>query len=127
MLFYGKRCYIRELNQTYNKYIQEYFISFIETFQLNIPPIVFNSEDWGGKNYDGEVPEEIITFLQKSRYSKILIQNMAYDFGDTEVHPIVMISSDDYDGFKWTLTTFIKDVVYNLLPEDYYDYPLTFD
>jgi hypothetical protein len=99
-------------------------MSLIETFRHNIPLIVFNSEDWGGKSYDNEVAEEIITFLRESRYSKVLIQNLAYDFGNTGVHPIVMVSSDNYGGFKGTLTTFIKDVVYDLLPEDYYEHPL---
>ena len=99
-------------------------MSLIEVSQLDVPLIVFNSKDWGGKSNDDEVAEEIIAFLKKSRYSKVIIQNLEYDFGDTGVHPIVMINSDDYGGFKGTLTTFIKDVVYDLLPEDYYEHPL---
>ena len=100
-------------------------MSLIKVSQLDVPLIVFNSEDWGGKSYDDEVAEEIITFLKESQYSKVLIQNLEYDFGDTGVHPIVMVSSGDFGGFKGTLTTFIKDVIYDLLPEDYYEHPLT--
>ena len=100
-------------------------MSFIKVSQLDVPLIVFNSKDWGGKSYDNEVAKEIISFLKESQYSKVLIQNLEYDFGDTGVHPIVTISSGDYGGFKGTLTTFIKDVIYDLLPEDYYEHPLT--
>ena len=45
---------------------KEYFMSLIKVSQLDVPLIVFNSEDWGGKSYDGEVAEEIIKFLKKS-------------------------------------------------------------
>jgi hypothetical protein len=40
-------------------------------------------------------------------------------------HPITAVKSGDFGGFKGTLTTFIKDVVYDLLPEEYYEHPIT--
>jgi hypothetical protein len=41
----------------------------------------------------------------------------AYEFGDTEVNPIISINTDDYGGLNGTLSTFIEDVIYDLLPE----------
>jgi hypothetical protein len=64
-------------------------MSLIEVSQLNVPLIVFNSEDWGGKSYTGEVAEEIIKFFKKSKNKIIIIQNKAYSFGGTEVPFII--------------------------------------
>jgi hypothetical protein len=93
-------------------------MALIEVSQINVPHIVFNSKDWDENNDDGDVAEEIIKFLKENKHKNILIQNKAYSLGDTGIQPIVMVSKDDYGGFKGTLSTFIKDIIYDLIPED---------
>jgi len=93
-------------------------MSIIEVSKLDVPLITYNSDDWGDNIDDGDVAEEVINFLKENDYKTILIQNTAYSFGCTEIQPIVMVNSDDFGGFNGTLSTFIKDIVCDLIPEE---------
>jgi hypothetical protein len=94
-------------------------MSLINISQLDVPLITFNSDEWKKKKVDdGDIAEEIIKYLKDSKAKKILIQNKAYSFGDTEVPSLIMVNSTDFGGFKGTLDTFIKDIIYDLIPED---------
>jgi len=47
-------------------------MSLITTFQANIPLIVFNSDNWNGKDNHIAVSEEILEFFRGSVQTKIL-------------------------------------------------------
>jgi hypothetical protein len=93
-------------------------MSLLEISEITVPVISFNTEDWNENINDGDIADEIIKYLKDSKAKKILIQNKAYSFGDTEVPPLIMVNSSDFGGFKGTLDTFIKDIIYDLIPED---------
>jgi hypothetical protein len=92
-------------------------MSLVQVSQLNIPLIAFNSDDWGDEYDDDDIAEEIIKIFKNGKYKSILIQNKAYSFGDTEVPPIIKVNSNDFGGFKGTLSDFIKDIIYDLIQE----------
>jgi len=90
----------------------------IEVIKLDVPLIVFNSDDWDENQDEINVAEEIINYINENKTCKIiLLQNKAYEFGDTGANPILSINTSDYGGLNGTLSTFIEDVIYDLLPE----------
>jgi len=97
---------------------QGVIMSLIEVTKLSIPLIIFNSEEWDENQDETTVAQEIINYIKENHNCKIiLLQNKAYEFGDTGLNPILSINTDDFRGLKGTLPTFIEDVIYDLLPE----------
>jgi hypothetical protein len=84
------------------------------------PHIIFDSEEWKDNNEYDDVAVEIIEFIKKHEnvHEYFLIQNKSYCFGDTMSPPIIMVNRGDFGGLKGTLKTYIKDIVYDLIPED---------
>jgi hypothetical protein len=93
-------------------------MSIIEVTKLDLPLIIFNSEEWDENHDESDVAQEIINYIKENNTCKrILIQNISYEFGDTGVNLIISINTDDYGGLKGTLSTFIEDVIFDLIPE----------
>lgn len=93
-------------------------MSLIEVSKLDVPLIIFNSEEWDKKKDETDVAQEIINYIKANQSCKqILVQNKAYVFGDTGVNLILSFNTGDYGGLNGTLQTFIEDIIYDLLPE----------
>jgi hypothetical protein len=92
-------------------------MSLIEVSKLEVPLIVFNSNDCGKKYDVDDIAEEINKYIKEGKHKEVLIQNKAYTFGDTEVQSIIMVNSNDFGGYEGSLSSFIKDIIYDLLPE----------
>jgi len=56
-------------------------MSLIEVSQLDVPLIVFNSNDWSNTIDDGDVAEEIIKFLKE-------IKNKKFSY---KIEPILLV------------------------------------
>ena len=84
------------------------------------PHIIFASDDWKNNEEYDDVAEEIIKFIKNNEdvYRYILIENKSYWFGTTESPPIIMVDTHLFGGLKGTLKTYIKDIVYDLIPEN---------
>jgi len=91
----------------------------ITIFETDAPILVFDSENWKNNEEYDDVAVEIINFIKKNDkdYNVFLIQNKSYYFGDTESNPIIMVHKNDFGGFSGTLELYIKDIVYDLIPE----------
>jgi hypothetical protein len=85
----------------------------------SMPLITFNSDKWESTDEYIDVANEIIIFMKEHNYEAVLIQNTSFYFGDMQVHPLIMINNDDFGGFKGALDLHIKDVILELLPDNY--------
>jgi hypothetical protein len=77
--------------------------------------IIFDSSKWKNNEEYADVADEIIAFTKKYKPKSLLIQNTAYSFGDTESSPIILVHDGD---FKNTFDLFIKDIIYDLIPDE---------
>ena len=86
---------------------------------MDAPLIVFDSGNWNNNEEYDDVAVEIINYIKKNGkdHNTFLIQNKAYYFGETESHPIIIVHKNDFGGFLGTLELYIKDIVYDLMPE----------
>jgi hypothetical protein len=83
-----------------------------------MPLIEFDSDEWESNEEYDDVANEIIDYIENDDFETYLIQNRSYCFGDTMVPPIIMVNRKDYGGLKGTLKSFIKDIIYDLIPEN---------
>ena len=77
--------------------------------------IIFDSSEWKSNDEYEDVAEKIIAFIKKNKPKSLLIQNKSYSFGDTESAPIILVHDGD---FKNTQELFIKDIIYDLIPDE---------
>jgi hypothetical protein len=83
-----------------------------------MPFIEFDSNEWDSKDEYVNIANEIIRYIKKNNFEAYLVQNQSYSFGDTMVPPIIMVKKEDFGGTKETLELFIKDIVYDLIPDE---------
>jgi hypothetical protein len=93
-------------------------MSKITVSDCQMPLIEFDSDEWKSNDEYIDVANKIIKYIRKNDFEAYLIQNRSYSFGDTETHPIIMVLRGDYGGLKGTLELFIKDIIYDLIPEE---------
>ena len=80
--------------------------------------IEFNSDEWKNNEEYLDVANEIIDYLRNCKAKSVLVQNRSYFFGDTETNPIIMVHKEDFGGLKGTLSQYIKDILYDLIPDE---------
>jgi hypothetical protein len=80
--------------------------------------IIFDSDKWDNNDEYDDVANEIIKFIKEQKYEYFLIQNKSYYFGCTETHTIIMVNRNDFAGIAETLELYIKDIVYDLIPNE---------
>ena len=80
--------------------------------------IEFDSDEWKSNEEYIDVANEIIDYLRNCKVKTVLIQNRSYFFGDTETNQIIKVHISDYGGIKGDLDSYIKDIIYDLIPEE---------
>jgi hypothetical protein len=83
-----------------------------------IPLIEFDSNEWKDNAEYLDVANEILKFIEVNDFQYYFIQNKSYILGDTESNPIIMVNKDDYGGISGTMDLFVKDIVYDLIPNE---------
>jgi hypothetical protein len=85
---------------------------------LDIPLITFNSDTWASNDEYMEIAVEILEILKDNDFQAILIQNEALQMGSIDYSPIIMVNSGDFGGLAGTLDLYIKDIIYELIPDE---------
>jgi hypothetical protein len=95
-------------------------MSKIDVFENSSPLIIFDSDKWKHNEEYDDVAVEIIKYIEKHEheYDCFLIQNRSYCFSNIMAPPIIMVHRGDFGGLKGTLKSYIKDIIYDLIPED---------
>ena len=92
-------------------------MSKIDVSVIRVPLIIFDSDDWESNEEYYDVAMEIIAYIKETNFKKYYIQNKAYRITDVEISPILMVSRYDCGNNESTFELYIKDIIYELIPE----------